>query len=254
MHYTPHVDLESQSVEHIMRDVNYGWLLRLIHANGAYLFFILVYIHMARGLYYGSYRAPIVQLWTVFIFIIMMATAFQGNNSPKQVINNENLRNLNLQKVYENLYEVKTQLKILEENKHKAGIFLIQNKINLKYYIGSSITNIVNTQFRNHCIHGTGSRQVKRAINKHGLENFVFGIQEYYPGFINKEDQKKNHQNLQKKEEEYIKKQNPAYNIQMSTSSAVGQYNNNKETVLKMIINQSKNRPANFKTRGLQSI
>ena len=61
-----------------MRDVNYGWLLRLAHANGASLFFILVYIHMARGLYYGSYRAPRVLLWTVgvFIFIIMMATAF----------------------------------------------------------------------------------------------------------------------------------------------------------------------------------
>lgn len=55
----------------------------------------------------------------------MMATAFLGNNSPKQVIDNENLRNLNLQKVYENLHEVKTQLKILEENRHKAGVYLI---------------------------------------------------------------------------------------------------------------------------------
>jgi ubiquinol-cytochrome c reductase cytochrome b/c1 subunit len=58
MHYTPHVDLAFSSVEHIMRDVNYGWLIRYIHANGASMFFIAVYIHMFRGLYYGSYKEP----------------------------------------------------------------------------------------------------------------------------------------------------------------------------------------------------
>ena len=55
MHFTPHVDLAFLSVEHIMRDVNGGWLIRYIHANGASMFFITVYIHIARGLYYGSY-------------------------------------------------------------------------------------------------------------------------------------------------------------------------------------------------------
>jgi len=58
MHYTPHVDLAFTSLEHIMRDVNYGWLLRYIHANGASMFFIVVYIHMFRGLYFGSYTKP----------------------------------------------------------------------------------------------------------------------------------------------------------------------------------------------------
>jgi len=63
MHYTPHVDLAFASVEHIMRDVNNGWLLRYAHANGASFFFIAVYMHMARGLYYGSYMKPREHLW-----------------------------------------------------------------------------------------------------------------------------------------------------------------------------------------------
>jgi len=78
MHYTPHIDLAFLSVEHIMRDVNYGWLLRYIHANGASMFFIVVYIHIARGLYYGSYTHPRELVWClgVFIIIAMMATAY----------------------------------------------------------------------------------------------------------------------------------------------------------------------------------
>nr|ANO44452.1 cytochrome b [Schizochytrium sp. TIO1101]QBK37900.1 cytochrome b [Aurantiochytrium acetophilum] len=84
MHYTPHVDLAFSSVEHIMRDVNNGWLLRYLHANGASFFFIVVYIHMFRGLYYGSYAHPRELLWCsgVVIFILMMATAFIGYVLP----------------------------------------------------------------------------------------------------------------------------------------------------------------------------
>jgi ubiquinol-cytochrome c reductase cytochrome b subunit len=63
MHYTPHVDLAFMSVEHIMRDVEGGWLLRYAHANGASMFFMVVYIHMFRGLYYGSYASPREFLW-----------------------------------------------------------------------------------------------------------------------------------------------------------------------------------------------
>jgi quinol-cytochrome oxidoreductase complex cytochrome b subunit len=58
MHYTPHVCLAFSSIEHIMRDVNHGWFLRYAHANGASMFFILIYSHMARGLYYKSYTFP----------------------------------------------------------------------------------------------------------------------------------------------------------------------------------------------------
>jgi ubiquinol-cytochrome c reductase cytochrome b/c1 subunit len=84
MHYTPHADLAFRSVEHIMRDVNYGWLLRYVHSNGASMFFIAVYIHMFRGLYYGSYKAPREVLWIlgVIIYLLMMATGFLGYTLP----------------------------------------------------------------------------------------------------------------------------------------------------------------------------
>jgi ubiquinol-cytochrome c reductase cytochrome b/c1 subunit len=84
MHYTPHVDHAFQSVEHIMRDVNYGWLIRYLHMNGASMFFIAVYLHIFRGLYYGSYKAPREVLWIlgVVIFLLMMATAFMGYVLP----------------------------------------------------------------------------------------------------------------------------------------------------------------------------
>jgi len=80
MHYTPNVDLAFVSVEHIMRDVNYGWLLRYLHANGASFFFIAVYLHIARGLYYGSYKAPRTATWLVgvIMLVLMMGIAFLG--------------------------------------------------------------------------------------------------------------------------------------------------------------------------------
>ncbi len=84
MHYTPHVDLAFVSVERIMRDVNYGWLLRYIHLNGGSAFFLVVYIHLFRGLYYGSYKSPREVLWWLglIILILMMATAFMGYVLP----------------------------------------------------------------------------------------------------------------------------------------------------------------------------
>jgi quinol-cytochrome oxidoreductase complex cytochrome b subunit len=84
MHYTPHVDLAFLSVEHIMRDVNNGWLIRYLHANGASMFFAVVYIHVARGIYYGSYQKPRGFVWAagVVILILMMATAFMGYVLP----------------------------------------------------------------------------------------------------------------------------------------------------------------------------
>jgi ubiquinol-cytochrome c reductase cytochrome b subunit len=84
MNYTPHTSMAFDSVERIMRDVNYGWLLRYVHANGASMFFIVVYIHIFRGLYYGSYKAPRELLWQlgVVILLVMMATAFMGYVLP----------------------------------------------------------------------------------------------------------------------------------------------------------------------------
>ncbi len=84
MHYTPEASMAFASVEHIMRDVNYGWLLRYVHANGASFFFLAVYIHMFRGLFYGSYKEPREVVWIlgVVIFLLMMATAFMGYVLP----------------------------------------------------------------------------------------------------------------------------------------------------------------------------
>ena len=84
MHYTPHVDHAFDSVERIMRDVNYGWLLRYIHSNGGSAFFVIVYIHIFRGLYYGSYKSPREILWIlgVVILLCMMASAFMGYVLP----------------------------------------------------------------------------------------------------------------------------------------------------------------------------
>ncbi len=84
MHYNPSAAGAFASVEHIMRDVNYGWLIRYMHANGASMFFIAVYIHMLRGLYYGSYKAPREVLWILgcIIYLLMMATGFMGYVLP----------------------------------------------------------------------------------------------------------------------------------------------------------------------------
>lgn len=84
MNYTPHDTMAFDSVEHIMRDVNYGWMMRYLHMNGASFFFIAVYTHIFRGMYYGSYKKPRELLWIlgVVIFLLMMATAFMGYTLP----------------------------------------------------------------------------------------------------------------------------------------------------------------------------
>jgi len=84
MHYSASTDLAFLSIEHLVRDVPSGWLIRNLHANGAAFFFVFVYIHMAKGLYYGSYRKPRVLLWSigVAIFLIMIVTAFLGYVLP----------------------------------------------------------------------------------------------------------------------------------------------------------------------------
>ena len=84
MHYVPEATMAFNSVEHIMRDVNYGWLLRYVHANGASMFFLAAYIHMFRGMYYGSYKAPREVLWIlgVVLILLMIVTGFMGYVLP----------------------------------------------------------------------------------------------------------------------------------------------------------------------------
>jgi len=84
MHYVPNATLAFGSIEHIMRDVNFGWLIRYIHTNGASAFFLAVYLHMFRGMYYGSYKSPREVLWILgmIIYLLMTATAFMGYVLP----------------------------------------------------------------------------------------------------------------------------------------------------------------------------
>jgi group I intron endonuclease len=193
----------------------------------------------------------------------MMAIAFLGkDNSLKRNISNNNNSNLtfnkkipdprlksqddkpsidNYKKKYENLHLISTQLKINKDNKHKSGIYLIFNNINDKYYIGSAITNRINSRFRSHCLNKTGgSLLLNRAINKYGLENFTFYILEYYPGFVHKEDLKKAHLALLKIETNYINLLNPEYNILTIAGSSLG-FKHSKETIEKLrLINTGK--------------
>ncbi len=84
MHYAANAEIAFDSVEHIMRDVNSGWMIRYAHANGASFFFIAIYLHIGRGLFYGSYKAPREMLWLlgVVIYLLAMATAFMGYVLP----------------------------------------------------------------------------------------------------------------------------------------------------------------------------
>ena len=84
MFYTPHIDYAFNSVEHIMRDISYGWLIRYLHSNGASFFFLIVYAHILKGLYYGSYTQSRILVWFtgIIIYILMMGAAFLGYVLP----------------------------------------------------------------------------------------------------------------------------------------------------------------------------
>jgi group I intron endonuclease len=281
MHFAPNADLAFISVEHIMRDVNFGWFLRYAHANVASFFFIFVYIHMGRGLYYGSYKSPRILLWTtgVIIYLIMMATAFLGylnsltwfelnlisrNSNIESAenlylflllsnINNNGLLAINKLKpikTYENLTIISTQLLIRNENKHKSAIYAIVNLINGKYYIGSAISNRINVRFRNHCIHGTGSSYLNKSIKKYGLENFAFLILEYYPHIVQKENLKARHLDLLNLETQYINNLKPEYNILQYGVYSIG-YKHSQETINKMKTNYSEARKLKIKNLNL---
>jgi len=136
-------------------------------------------------------------------------------------------------KVYKNLHLVETQLQIKNENRQKSAIYCIFNIINGKFYIGSATTNRINVRFRNHCINGTGNSNVKKAINKYGLQNFYFLILEYYPGIVLKENLKKAHLNLLALETHYLTLLQPEYNILKDAGSSTG-YKHSEETKSKM--------------------
>jgi group I intron endonuclease len=272
MHYAPHIDLAFNSVEHIMRDVNYGWLVRYAHSNGASFFFICVYIHIARGLYYGSYTKPRTGLWTVgvIIYFLMMGTAFLGYfislicykflshlflgpaylhtgtsffiiNSKRTFSSFSNHQIPNSEKFYKDLHLITTQLQIKKDNRNKAAIYCIFNSLTGEKYIGSACTNRINTRFRNHCIHGTGSKIVREAINLYGLEKFYFLILEYHSGLVLKENLNKSHLNLLALENKWLAFYSPEYNILTEATSSLG-YKHSVETKNKMKANYSEER------------
>jgi len=276
-----------------MRDVNAGWILRYTHANVASFFFIFVYAHIARGLYYGSYKSPRVLLWSigVIILILMMATAFLGYvNSPKwfniniyftisliivyyiiqsvvkeikagnnmkntkykklnnkaiYFLNNHNIRSfstisylnnreepscserlisiikeigLNPIFIFENLNSENVRKQILNGTKGLGGIYMIVNQITKDYYIGSAATNRFYARFSNHLIYFRGSKIVKSAVKKYGLDNFAFIILELYPNIVTKENNKE----LLDLEDRYLKLLLPNYNILTEAGSSFG--------------------------------
>lgn len=130
----------------------------------------------------------------------------------------------------------------MRENKQKAAIYGFLNKLNGNLYIGSASSNRINVRFRNHCIHGTGGNiPLTRDFLKYGLESFSFIIFEYFPGFIRKEDLKKNHLKLLDRENDYFKLLRPSYNRLQVAGSSLG-FKHSDGTKKKMKLNYSDER------------
>lgn len=268
MHYNPSVLEAFNSVEHIMRDVSNGWLIRYLHANTASAFFFLVYLHIGRGIYYGSYRAPRTLTWAIgtIIFIALVVTAFLGllEYSPKWyeyinyyddsylgmsfystvLINRSSYikeflkeKNLNPVFIYENICDQEIQRYIKKNSENISGIYLILNKITGDYYVGSASTNKIYSRFYRHLINFTGSKIVKLAVKKYGLANFAFIILELFPEEVNV----KNNKQLLDLEDFYLKTLLPNYNILTEAGSSFG-YKHTEVTRIQMKTNYSEER------------
>jgi len=273
MHYNPSVLEAFNSVEHIMRDVNNGWLVRYLHSNTASAFFFLVYLHIGRGIYYASYRAPRTLTWVIgtIILIVMIVTGFLGyltivqndyNNNKITTTttfndkryystsrNNEEetsfprinkfllAKNLNPVFIYNNLNEDSVRRNIAKETKGLSGIYMILNKETLSYYIGSASTDRINSRFSKHLIYLNGSKIVKNSVNKYGLHNFVFIVLELFPEIVNQENNKK----LLDLEDFYLKSLLPDYNILTEAGSSFG-YKHTEVNRIKMKANYSEKR------------
>lgn len=251
-----------------MRDVNNGWLVRYLHANTASAFFFLVYFHIGRGIYYGSYKAPRTLTWVIgtVIFIALVVTAFLGclEYSPKwyEYINYcdgnysslsfssaalikpslyvENFlkeKNLNPVFIYENVNDQEVINKIKIDSKDISGIYLILNKITGDYYVGSASTNKIYSRFYRHLINFTGSKIVKLAVKKYDLANFAFIVLELFPEEVNV----KNNKQLLDLEDFYLKTLLPNYNILTEAGSSFG-YRHTEITRLDMKTKYSEER------------
>lgn len=264
MHYNPSIAEAFNSVEHIMRDVNNGWLVRYLHSNTASAFFFLVYLHIGRGFYYASYRAPRTLAWVigVIILILMIGTAFLGylniaqndyNTKTITTLNNKRYfstsrnsdtinnflksKNLNPVFIYDNIHEDLVRKNIAKETKGLSGIYMVLNKETLSYYIGSASTGKFNSRFTSHLIYLTGSKIVKNSVKKYGLHNFCFIVLELFPEVVNQENNKK----LLDLEDFYLKSLLPDYNILTEAGSSFG-YKHSEVTRINMKANYSEAR------------
>lgn len=302
-----HVRFGGQYQKRTDPTVNAGWLIRYIHANGASFFFVCLYLHIAKALYYGSYKAPRTLVWTigVIIFILTIATAFMGytKNSPKSIYNNKNTqegdfypqqagnknysnsfmiinniqrkgvynRLLNKNNIYKasilnqkrdisyyvnpkqdntkpedifnklgikvkdywiNLHDNNLRSKMIKHLKNKGGIYIIINKISHNYYIGSADINNIYRRFSNHMLNFHGSKLVKKAVLKDGLNNFIFAILEYYPNNDNNltTEPLQNRKYLYELETMYLTSLMPKYNILTEAGTSIG-YKHTDETI-----------------------
>jgi len=273
MHYVGHVDHAFASVQHLMVDVPSGIILRYAHANGASLFFTVVYLHVLRGIYYSSGNQPREIVWIsgVVIMLLMIITAFIGSlcsqkwtypycellfiNEESNLLlttvfslnntflttgrTNQSPTKVKVIKKYFDLHLVETQLLIAKENQRKSAIYMVLNLKNLNAYVGSASSDKINTRFRSHCINNSGhSIILTRAIRKYGLNSFCFCILEYYPGFVQKENLNKNHIDLLKRETFYLELLKPEYNILTVGGSSLG-YKHTEKTKDLMKLNYS---------------
>ena len=281
-----------------MRDVNLGWLIRYIHANGASFFFGCMYIHIGKALYYGSYRKPRVLVWIIGVIILIatMATGFMGKSSSPKLLyniykqkdlvkisgnrlglnvkvwkrnystNNEskkefekvvlkNKSNKILEDIFneigikpevwwENIEDNKVKEDMRKELKNKSGIYIIINKISRNYYVGSAHTNNLYTRFHNHLLVNSrqGSIILKRAVKKYGINNFIFGILEYYPYEVTINNNKE----LLALETSYISLLIPSYNIMLEAGQFFGfktkeiNIKNDKDLINLSLLNERK--------------
>lgn len=201
MHYTANTGLAFESIEHIMRDVNNGWLIRYMHANVASFFFIFVYLHIGKGIYYNSYKAPRLMLWNigVAIYFMMMAIAFLGiilclrykglelglelglllmpiSPELKKRLDEKEIKPI---VVYENLETAESKEQIRSEIRGKAGVYGIFNKVTGDLYIGSGVNNNLFARLSDHLYVKRGNKKIARDIAEYGLSSFAYLILEY---------------------------------------------------------------------------
>lgn len=237
MHYVPHVDLAFISVEHIMRDVNYGWMIRYFHANGAAFFFIFIYIHMAKGLYYGSYKAPRVMLWSigVIIFLLLIITGFLGYaNSSLKWFNIFKFLSYDTHLSYDVLLSTFVPIKIYHnaetnrskiysDNLGKPGIYQWTHIESGKRYIGSSID--LTRRLRRYFSLMELKRvynYICRAILSHTHSAFILTIYEYIDISHLEKKSSEVRKLILEREQFYIDSLSPEYNILKVAGSSLG--------------------------------